>query len=192
MSITETRGTWVARVSRRGGTLTGMAKEAGVAVPEKDVAVRRVTLAGRLAAELGELPAAVWQQRATGSVESFPARISDDVEVSEVIAQAWDLTLPGVLEPSASVQTRTGAAGVVIVAHGAKWSLVARSGGPVLILSDRIAGVVRVDLDPESGAELAALVSALANVGRGLPARDEAALEAVWESMPRLPWHPRP
>lgn len=163
-----------------------------MAVPEKDVAVRRVTLAGRLAAELGELPAAVWQQRATGSVESFPARISDDVEVSEVIAQAWDLTLPGVLEPSASVQTRTGAAGVVIVAHGAKWSLVARSGGPVLILSDRIAGVVRVDLDPESGAELAALVSALANVGRGLPARDEAALEAVWESMPRLPWHPRP
>jgi hypothetical protein len=62
--------------------LAGIAKEAGVAVRGEDVAARRVALAGRLAAELGELPAAVWQQRAVGSVESFPARISDDGELA--------------------------------------------------------------------------------------------------------------
>ena len=163
-----------------------------MAKPGGDVAARRVALAGRLAAELGEFPAGAWRQRAVGSVESVPVGIGDDAVLADVAAEVWDLVLTVRLEDPASVQTRTGTAGVVVVAHGPAWSVVARSGGPVLILSDRIAGIVRVDLDQQTGPEVAALVAALVNVGRGLPARDEAAVDAAWESMPRLPWHPQP
>jgi len=168
-----------------------MAEQAGGVVSPRegpDAVGRRLALAGRLATELCDLTPAVWEQRAVGSVGSHLGYVSDDVELADVVAEAWGVTVAGAPVSPDAVQARGGAAGVVVVAHGRTWTMVARSGGPVLILSDRVAGVVRVDRDPECAAELSALVSGLSNVARGLPALDET----VWSSMPPLPWHDRP
>ncbi|MBT8226472.1 MAG: hypothetical protein HKP61_23810 [Dactylosporangium sp.] len=146
---------------------------------------RRMTLATALATELCDLAPAVWKRRASGATCSHVAFVGDDPELADVVAEAWDAAR---LEPPEyQVLTRAGVAGMVVVVHGPTWSLVARSGGPVLVMSDRIAGVLRIDADPDCEVELTELVAELVNVGQGLPAFDESGLPP----MPRLPWHDR-
>jgi hypothetical protein len=146
-------------------------------------AVHRRKLAGVYAAEMCDLPAGVWPRRALGSIVSQVLRVDDDPDLAEVIAEAWDLARG---QPSPDeVASRSGVAGRVVTAHGASWSLIARSGGPVLVMSDVFGDVVRVDGDPDWVAELAELVAELVNVSQGLPAFDESQVPP----MPRLPWH---
>jgi hypothetical protein len=106
---------------------------------------RRVRLAQLLATELCDLAPGVWLQRAYGAAVSSRARIEDDAVLADVIAQAWDVarTRP---DPDL-VSSRTGPGGVVVVAHGAGWSLVARAGGPVLLLAQGSQQPARVDGD---------------------------------------------
>jgi hypothetical protein len=146
---------------------------------------RRRALAERFATELCDVPPAVWERQAFGSVSSHLAHVEDDPELAEVVADAWDVARSH--PPHDQVQSRPGTAGRVVVAHGDTWTLVARSGGPVLVLSDRIKGVLRVDRDPHEWivAELTELVTELINVSLGLPAYDESKIPP----MPPLPWH---
>ncbi|MBI3686097.1 MAG: hypothetical protein HY241_01945 [Actinobacteria bacterium] len=149
------------------------------------VMARRVGLAARLATELCDLSPGVWRRRAVGSVSSQVAYVNDDPELADVIAEAWGTVQT---QPAGEwVRTRTGGFGAVVVTHGDWWSLIARTGGPVLVLSDRVRGVLRVDQDPSWREELTELVAELANVGRGLPPFDESRLPPV----PMLPWRHR-
>lgn len=144
---------------------------------------RRETLAARFAAEMCDLPPAVWERRASGSVSSHVAYVEDDPELADVIAEAWDLARS---DPSETqVRSRAAPAGRVVVAQGGSWTLVARSGGPVLVLSDRIKGTLRIDRDPHEWvvAELTELVAELVNVSLGLPPYDEARIPP-----PPVPW----
>ena len=146
---------------------------------------RRRALAETFATELCDLSPGVWQRRASGSVSSHVAYVEDDPELAEVIAEAWDLVRSG--PPHDQVQSRPGTAGVVVAAHGESWSMVVRSGGPILVLSDRIKGTLRIDRDPHEWivAELTELVAELINVSLGLPAYDESKIPPI----PPLPWH---
>jgi hypothetical protein len=144
---------------------------------------RRVMLASALATELRDLPAPMWQRQARGATTSHVAFVGDEVELADVVAEAWDVARS---QPSPGrVRAERGVSGMVVAAHGDTWSLVARSAGPVLILSDRIAGVLRVDRDPDCRVELSELVSELVNVAQGRPPFDESQIPP----MPPLPWH---
>ncbi|MFC7761737.1 hypothetical protein ACFQY4_29610 [Catellatospora bangladeshensis] len=133
---------------------------------------RRQTLGSALATEMTHRSAGLWDQGARGRLESLAVDIDKRPGAADVIADAFDLAHS---RPSAeTVQVTDGAAGAVVLAHGASWSVVARSGGPVLLLIDGTAAVLRVDLDVSWQMELKALVTALVRAGRGLPPADES------------------
>ena len=148
-------------------------------------ATRRRALAAALATELCDLTPEVWRRRATGATRSHLAYLDDDVELADLVADAWDLVRAA--PPHDQVHCRSGVAGMVVVTDGSTWTLVARSGGPILIVSDRIRGILRIDGDPYTQDELTELIAELINVGQGLPAFDEPQLPP----MPPLPRHDR-
>ncbi|MDR6316052.1 hypothetical protein [Actinoplanes couchii] len=140
-------------------------------------------LTSTLAAELRDMPASVWSQRSRGATGSYVMFIEDEVELADLVVVLWDIARSG---PSpAGVSVQRGAAGTVLLVHGADFSLAARSGGPVLVVSDRIRGVLRLDRDPGCQAELSALVSELIAVGQGGQPFSGSTLPPV----PPMPWH---
>jgi len=141
--------------------------------------------AASLAAELRDLPAAVWSSRSRGTNSSYVVFIDDEPELADVVVALWDIARSGPFPPEVTVQS--GVAGVVVLVQGQDFSVVARSGGPVLVLSDRIRGVLRVDRDPSWQAELTVLVSELIAMGQGSEPFDESSVPP-----PRLPWHRDP
>ena len=144
---------------------------------------RRVRLAERLATELCDLAPEVWLQRAYGATASSRARIEDDPVLADVIAQAWDVARA---RPDPDlVWSRTGPGGVVVVAHGPGWSVVARAGGPMLLLAQGSQQLARVDGDPDWAGELAVLVEELLAASRGEPPFQESTLPPP----PPMPWH---
>ncbi|GIG08057.1 hypothetical protein Cco03nite_47570 [Catellatospora coxensis] len=149
--------------------MTGGQAERSGAVMDR---ARREVLGSALATEMTHLSAALWNQGARGRLESVAVDIDKQPGAADVIADAFDLAYS---RPSAElVRVSNGAAGVVVLAHGPSWSVVARSGGPVLLLINGTAAVLRVDLDFSWQMELKALVSALVRAGRGLPPVDES------------------
>lgn len=132
----------------------------------------RKASAEALAAELRDLPAASWSVRSRGAASSYVAFIEDEPELADIVAALWDIARSGSFPPEVSVQP--GAAGTALLVHGPDFSVAARSGGPVLVASDRIRGVLRVDRDPSWATELAALISELVAVGQGAPPFDES------------------
>jgi hypothetical protein len=146
----------------------------------------RLRLAALFATELCDLPLAVWRARSEGAARSQLARIDDDVTLADIVAEAWDLarTRPVTTD---QVTWQSGPGGAVVLAHGHTWSLLARAGGPVLVLSEAFTDVVRLEDSTLWKGELAILVGELLDAARGLPPFDETTLPPP----PPLPWHPK-
>jgi hypothetical protein len=83
----------------------------------------RLAVAASFATELCDLAPVDWLRRSTGSTISHLAYISDDPELADVVAEAWDLARS--TPPPGQVQTQSGVAGMVVIAHGDSWSVVA-------------------------------------------------------------------
>lgn len=133
---------------------------------------RREALGSALATEMTHRSAASWAQDARGRLESVAVDIDKQPGAADAVADAFDLAYS---QPSIQqVRVSDGVAGAVVLAHGPSWSVVARSAGPVLLLIDGTAAVLRVDLDHGWETELNALVTALVRAGRGLPPLDES------------------
>lgn len=144
---------------------------------------RRRRRADRLATELCDLPPGVWAARSEGANQSLRVSIEHEEVLADLMVQVWDLTRVRPLTPELVV-TRSGAGGSVLVTHGDTWSLVARSGGPALVVSDRLSYVVRVEASWWWEDELDVLVRALFDGVRGLPPITEDDLPPV-----PPPWH---
>jgi hypothetical protein len=136
-------------------------------------------LAAVFAQELAAQPAYLWAGRSLGSIMSVTVYIDDDPEIADVVATAFEVARTA---PSRDqVWSQRGEAGVVVVAHGPTWSVVARSGGPILLLAEQYTQVLRVDTDPGWQVELTAMVAELILAAEG---RDPVA------ELPELPAPP--
>ncbi|GAA4961595.1 hypothetical protein GCM10025331_61220 [Actinoplanes utahensis] len=158
-------------------TVRGTADQADSGTPDLE------TLANALAAELRDMPSSVWPSRSHGATSSYIAFIEDEPVLADIVVALWDIARSRSSPPEVTVQA--GVAGAVVLVQGLGFSVVARSGGPVLVLSDQIRGVLRVDRDPSWQAELSILVSELIAVGQGSEPFDESAVPPP----PRMPWH---
>jgi hypothetical protein len=67
------------------------------------------------------------------------------------------------------VCSQAGPGGLVVVAHAPTWSLIARSGGPVLILARSGRQPRRVQAGPDGDGEVAAVIADLIAASRGHP-----------------------
>jgi hypothetical protein len=132
-------------------------------------------LAALFATELCDLPPAVWRIRSEGATRSQRARIDDDGTLADIVADAWDLARTRPLTPD-RIHARSGPGGAVVVVHGGTWTLIARSGGPTLVLSDTFTDVVELHDAPLWQGELAVLVGELFDAAHGRPAFDESVL----------------
>lgn len=176
-----------------GGTLVSVSGDLGVdwqaglgrAPRSSDSVQRRRRRAEALATELCRLRPAQWRRHAAGAAQSRVSYVGDDPALADILAEAWDLarSRPG----AGLVRSQRGDAGVVVVAHAQAWSLVARSGGPVLVLSTAFDGVVRLEPDAERlpEVELSTLTAELINLSRGLPPFDDSVVPPA----PPLGWH---
>lgn len=134
------------------------------------------------ARELAETPAGRWETTASGSVESVLAFVDDDAEVAEMVAEAFELSRE---RPARDrVWSRRGPAGVVVTAHGDSWTLVARQGGPILLLADGYAQPLRLEHDVSWELELTGAVEALVAAAEG---RDPLAGLAEAPAPPAVP-----
>lgn len=136
-----------------------------------------------LASELRDLPASVWPVRSRGAASSYVVFMEDEVILADLVVVLWDIARSRPFPPEVTVQS--GAAGVVVLVHGPDFSLAGRSGGPAMVVSDRIRGVLRIDRDPSWQQELSALIGELIAVGQGSEPFDES----VVPPPPRMPWH---
>ncbi|TDO42317.1 hypothetical protein C8E87_6085 [Paractinoplanes brasiliensis] len=139
--------------------------------------------AAALAAELRDLPASVWPVRSRGAASSYVVFMEDEVALADLVVVLWDIARSGPFPPGVTVQS--GVAGVVVLVNGPDFSVAGRSGGPVLVVSDRIRGVLRIDRDPSWHQELSTLIGELIAVGQGAEPFDES----VVPPPPRMPWH---
>ncbi|BEL01933.1 hypothetical protein Q0Z83_001240 [Actinoplanes sichuanensis] len=129
------------------------------------------------------MTASAWPVRSRGATTSYVAFVEDEIELADLVVVLWDISRSGPFPEEVSVHS--GVAGTVVLVTGPDFSVVGRSGGPVLALSDRIRGVLRIDRDPGWQAELSALISELIAVGQGAEPFDESTLPPP----PPLPWH---
>jgi hypothetical protein len=148
-------------------------------------------LAALFATELCDLPPALWRIRSEGATRSQRARIDDDETLADIVADAWDLARTRPLTPD-QVHAQSGPGGAVVIAHGGTWTLIARSGGPTLVLSDTFTDIVQLEDAPLWEGELAVLVGELFDAAHGRPPFDESVLPPP-PPLPRpLPRRPRP
>ena len=136
-----------------------------------------------LASELRDLPVSVWPVRSRGAASSYVVFIEDEAPLADLVVVLWDIARSRPFPPEVTVQA--GLAGVVVLVQGPDFSLAGRSGGPVLVLTDRIRGVLRIDRDPSWHQELTILIGELIAVGQGSEPFDES----VVPPPPRMPWH---
>lgn len=133
---------------------------------------RRVQQAATFALELAILPGRRWQSQATGARLAMHIGIDTEEVITDAVISAWELAREQPPPTRQQVYSTAGDAGRVVVGHGPSWSIVARSGGPFLVLSDAFEAVWRVDRDELWQAELGAIVSELIEVSQGRPAVD--------------------
>jgi len=155
----------------------------GVPDPHTDMRRSREALAGSLAAELRDMPASVWPVRSRGAASSYVVFMEDEIVLADLVVVLWDIARSRPFPPGVTVQA--GVAGAVVLVHGPDFSLAGRSGGPVLVVSDRIHGVLRIDRDPSWQEELTGLIGELIAVGQGSEPFDESVVPLP----PRMPWH---
>jgi hypothetical protein len=148
----------------------------------KGAEVHRRKLAIVFAQELAEHPGETWTRRALGSLMSVTAYVDDDADLAEMVAEGLELAREAPTREQ--VWSRSGPAGVVVVAHGPAWSLIARSGGPILLMAEKYTQVLRLDGDPGWQGELTAMVTGLIAASEG---RDPTAGLAELPAPPPVP-----
>ena len=133
--------------------------------PRRATVRRRRAL--RLATELCDLTPDRWQARSVGA-DTATACADDDPVLADVLTEARALARSRPV--AALVRSQAGVGGLVVAAHGPTWSLVARSGGPVLVVTDDHPTGVRVDLvDAAHRVDLDATVAELIAASRTQP-----------------------
>jgi hypothetical protein len=143
---------------RRTGRIPGLATAQGAEAHRRKLALV-------FAQEMAGHPGPVWARRALGSLMSVMAYVDDDADLAEMVAEAFELARE--VPPRERVWSRSGPAGMVVVAHGPAWTFVARSGGPILLLAEKYTQVLRLDEDPGWQGELGAMVTDLIAASEG-------------------------
>jgi hypothetical protein len=157
--------------------------------PRDDVRARRqlwrMRACGEFVLELAILPGDRWV-RSKGAALALLTPVSDVAAVEEGVLAVWDLAREDPPPRMDRVYAVGGDGGRIVVAHTMEVSLVARSGGPYLLLADRTGKAVwRIDGDEVWAADLDEVVRELFEVAQGRPAIDESQIPP----MPPLPWH---
>ncbi|MEV6927395.1 hypothetical protein AB0M46_23220 [Dactylosporangium sp. NPDC051485] len=169
---------------------SGAAAEA--AVPEalrgERLAARkrwRLEQTGLLAWELVVLQGRRWD-RSRGASMSLLARIGATLAFEEAVFAVWDLVREDPPPDRERVYRLRGDFGPVAIAHTDDATLIARAGGPFLLMSDRVGERVwRIDGDEVWDEDLAEILREMVEVAEGRPAVDESQIPP----MPVLPWH---
>jgi hypothetical protein len=149
---------------------------------------RRIRACATLALELTTLPGRRWES-SPGASRSLMAFIDSVPQLQEAVFAVWELARQ--LPPAGRdlVYSVGGDGGQVVVAHTEVASVVARSGGPFLLLADGLGRLAwRVESDQVWKDDLAMIFYELFEVAHGRPAVDESGIPP----MPRLPWHSGP
>lgn len=137
-----------------------------------DTVVASRRLAAAAADELLHASAATIGRGVFGRYLAVATFVDDDPIIPQILDQARDLAADQ-HRPSWSLTTRQGADHVVVLAHGAAWSLVASTAGPVLVLPDWASHLLRIDQDPDWEPDLRRLVAALVTATADTPQRPD-------------------
>lgn len=173
--------------------VTGSADPASDAVRVEAVRVRRLAArrvwrlarSAEFALELAILPGRRWSQ-SLGASMSLQTPVAASAVVEEAVFAVWDLAREQPPPARERVYSVSGDAGRIVVAHAEQASLLARSGGPFLIIADLLGKTLwRIDGDEVWADDLAEIFRELFEVSQGRPAVDESQIAP----MPRLPWH---
>lgn len=148
----------------------------------------RVHKCAEMALELAMLRGRRWESSA-GAARSLMTFIHGLPQMEEAVFAIWDVAREDPPPGRDRVYSTSGDAGRVVVAHAEHASVVARSGGPFLIITDALGKIAwRVEADEVWKEDLAEIFRELFEVSQGRPAVDESQIPP----MPRLPWHPGP
>ncbi|MEV4693134.1 hypothetical protein ACGFIP_04580 [Micromonospora zamorensis] len=168
-------------------------RRAGAAVPvEGGEAARRlaerrawrIARSAEFALELAILPGRRWES-SKGATLALMARVSAVPAIEEAVFAVWDLAREDPPPGRDRVYAARGDEAPIVVGHAESATLVARSGGPVLVVADALGRTVwRVEADQMWAEDLAEIFRELWEVAHGRPAVDESAVPA----MPPLPW----
>lgn len=185
-----------------GGRLSGVGEPdavggaaAGAAVPEAVLRERlaarrrwRLEQTGLLSWEMVALQGRRWD-RSRGASMALLARIGATLAIEEAIFAIWDLVREQPPPDRERVYRLRGDFGPVAVAHAQDATLIARAGGPFLLMVDRVGDRVwRIDGDAVWDEDLAEILREMVEVAEGRPAVDESQIPP----MPVLPWHRKP
>jgi hypothetical protein len=145
----------------------------------------RVHKSAEMALELAILPGRRWESSA-GASRSLMAWIDSTPPIQEAVFAIWDLAREDPPPERDRVYAVSGDAGRIVVAHAELATVVARSGGPFLIMVDSLGKLAwRLEADEVWKDDLAEIFRELFEVANGRPAVDESQIPP----MPRLPWH---
>lgn len=145
----------------------------------------RLARSGEFALELAMLPGRRWLGSSASQL-SLQSPVSAAQAIEDAVFAVWDLARQVPPAGREQVYSVGGDAGRIVVAHTDNASVVARSGGPFLIIVDSLGKMAwRIDTDEIWADDLALIVRELFEVSQGRPAVDESAIPP----MPRLPWH---
>lgn len=173
----------------------GGAAAAGAAVPDE---VLRERLAARrrwrleqtrlLSWDLVVLQGSRWD-RSRGASMTLLARIGATLPIEEAVFAIWDLVREDPPPGRDRVYRLRGDFGPVAIAHAAEATLIARAGGPFLLMADKVGERVwRIDGDAVWDEDLAEILREMVEVAEGRPAVDESQIPP----MPVLPRHRPP
>jgi hypothetical protein len=131
----------------------------------------------RLATELCDLDEQEWLLDSTGA--DLPiVNLNHHPGLLDVLSQVRDLTNPTITPQALTgaagqARSQVGRGGLVVAAHGPQWSVVARAGGPLLIVCPEHPDGAR--LDPDETTKHGVLVTRLITLSRShsrAPMRD--------------------
>jgi hypothetical protein len=145
----------------------------------------RMARSAEFALELAMLPGRRWLGSSASQL-SLQSPVSAAQAIEDAVFAVWDLAREEPPPGREHVYSVGGDAGRIVVAHTDNASVVARSGGPFLIICDVLGKMAwRIDTDEIWADDLAEIVRELFEVSQGRPAVDESQIPP----MPRLPWH---
>jgi hypothetical protein len=145
----------------------------------------QVARAAEFALELAILPGRRWES-SKGATLALMTRVSAVPPIEEAVFAVWDLAREEPPPGRDRVYAARGDEAPIVVGHAEAATVVARSGGPVLVMADALGRTVwRVEADEVWAQDLAEIFRELWEVAHGRPAVDESAIPP----MPRLPWH---
>lgn len=145
----------------------------------------RVARSAEFALELAILPGRRWES-SKGAMLALMTRISAVPQIEEAVFAVWDLARENPPPGRDRIYAAHGDEAPIVVGHAESATMVARSGGPFLIMADALGKTVwRVEADQVWAQDLAEIFRELFEVAHGRPAVDESQVPP----MPRLPWH---